>query len=131
MLDNENPYSSGYPWRYWRKEERSSLPRAREPLESVDRRLGSDGAEYALQSRLVDLDPLEQRATYEMHAGMWRDGELVRQEEHTLLINFYFMNETILLLERAGFTDIVVHAGHREEAPTGDDDFIVFVARKP
>ena len=35
------------------------------------------------------------------------------------------------MLERAGFTDVVVHAGHREEAPTDDDDFIVFVAKKP
>jgi hypothetical protein len=34
---------------------------------------------------------------------MWRDGELVRQEEHTLHINFYFKNETLLLLERAAF----------------------------
>jgi hypothetical protein len=79
----------------------------------------------------VDLDPLEQRATYPMHAGMRRDGDLLRQEGHTLHINFYFMNETLLLPERAGFTDVVVHAGHREEAPTGDDDFIVFVATKP
>jgi hypothetical protein len=131
VLDNENPYSSGYPWRYWRKDERATLPRAREPLEEVERRRGSDGAEYALKSRLVDLDPLEQRATYAMDAGMWRDGQLVQREEHALHINFYFKNETVLLLERAGFTDIVVQAGHREEAPTGDDDFIVFVAKRP
>ncbi len=84
-----------------------------------------------MKSRLLDLDPLEQRATYEMRAGMWRDGELVQQEEHTLHINFYFKNEIELMLERAGFTDVVVHAGHREEAPTEDDDFIVFVAKKP
>ena len=131
VIDNENPYSSDYPWRYWRKDERRELPRESEPLDSAERRLGSDGAEYALKSRLLDLDPLEQRATYEMRAGMWRDGELVQQEEHTLHINFYFKNEVELMLERAGFTDVVVHAGHREEAPTEDDDFIVFVAKKP
>jgi hypothetical protein len=131
VLDNENPSSSGYPWRYWRKDEREALPRAREPLEEVERRRGSDGAEYALKSRLVDLDPLEQRATYAMDAGMWRDGQLVQREEHALHINFYFKNETVLLLERAGFTDIVVQADHREEAPTGGDDFIVFVAKRP
>ena len=131
VIDNENPYSSGYSWPYWRKEKRSGLPRDREPLDAAERRRGSDGAEYALESRLLDLDPLEQRATYEMQAGMWRDGELVQQEEHTLHINFYFKNEVELMLERAGFTDVVVHAGHREEAPTEDDDFIVFVAKKP
>jgi SAM-dependent methyltransferase len=130
VLDNENPYSSGYPWRAWRKSERAELPRPPEPLEAAERRRGSDGAEYALQSRLMDVDPLEQFATYEMRAGMWRDGELVREEEHALRINFYFVEELVLLLERAGFTEIVVHGGHREEPATRDDDFVVFVAKK-
>jgi hypothetical protein len=95
----------------------------------------SDGAgrteRSTLQSRLVDLDPLEQLATYEMRAGMWRDGELVRREGHTLHINFYFKNELLLLLERAGFADLIVHGDHRGEAPKRDDDFVSFVAKKP
>jgi hypothetical protein len=131
VLDNENPYSSEWPWRYWVKDERTDIPRAWEPLDAAERRRGSDGAEYALQSRVVDLDPLEQLATYEMRAAMWREGELVQEEEHTLHISFYFKNELLLMLERAGFTDIVVHGDHREEAPTKDSDFIIFVARKP
>lgn len=132
VLDNENPYSPGYPsWRLWRKDERAELPRPREPLDKAERRRGSDGAEYALQSRLLDLDPLEQFATYEMRAAMWRDGELVKEEDHALRINFYFKNEIMLLLERVGFTDIAVHGDHREAAATKDSDFIVFVATKP
>lgn len=130
-LDNENPYSSAYPWRYWLREERAALPRPWKPLGEAERRRGSDGAEYALVSRVADLDPLEQRVTYEMRAGMWRDGELVQEEEHTLHITLYFKNELLLLLERAGFTDIVVHGDHREEPPTKDSDFVVFVAKKP
>ena len=130
VLDNENPYSPDYPWRSWRKEEGAGLPRPLKPLEEAERRRGSDGAEYALESRLLDLDPLEQFATYEMRAGMWRNGELVQEEEHHLRINFYFKNELLLLLERAGFTDIVVHGDHREEAPTRDSDFLVFVAKR-
>ncbi len=131
VLDNENPYSPDYPWLSWRKDERVGLPRPPKPLEKAERRRGSDGAEYALESRLLDLDPLEQFATYEMCAGMWRDGELVEEEEHSLRINFYFKNELLLLLERAGFTDIVVHGDHRQEAPTRVSDFVVFVAKKP
>jgi SAM-dependent methyltransferase len=131
VLDNENPYTSEYPWRYWVKSERSAIPRPWTPLADAERRRGSDGAEYALQSRIVDLDPLEQSATYEMRAGMWRDGELVREEEHVLHMNNYFGNELVLLLERAGFVDIVVHGDHRDEPPTKDSDFLVFVARKP
>jgi len=131
VLDNENPYSGSYPWRSWRKEERANLPRPRVPLAGAERRLGADGAEYALESRLLDLDPLEQVATYEMRAGMWRDGELVQEEEHSLRINFYFKNELLLLLERAGFTDVEIHGDHREEAATGASDFLVFVAMRP
>jgi SAM-dependent methyltransferase len=130
-LDNENPYTSEWPWRYWVADERSALPREWTPLEEAQRRRGSDGAEYALLSRVLDLDPLEQRVTYEMRAGMWRDGELVEQEEHVLHLGFYFRHELELMLERAGFVDIVVHGDHREEPPTKDSKFVVFVARKP
>jgi SAM-dependent methyltransferase len=130
VLDNESPYSSGSLWRYWLKDERTALPRAWEPLDTAERRRGSDGAEYALQSRVVDLDPLEQLATYEMRAGMWLKDELVLEEKHTLHISFFFKNELLLMLERAGFTDIVAQGDHREEAPTKDSDFVVFVARK-
>lgn len=130
VLDNETPYSSEYPWQYWLKAERTALPRAWEPLEEAERRRGSDGAEYALQSRVVALDPLEQSATYEMRAGMWRNGELVQEEEHVLHMNFYFTNELQLLLERAGFTDIVIHGDHREEPATKESDFVVLVAKK-
>ncbi len=62
---------------------------------------------------------------------MWRNGELVEEEEHSLRINFYFKNELLLLLERAGFTDIVVHGDYRDETATRDSDFLVFVAKKP
>ena len=61
---------------------------------------------------------------------MWRDGALVAEELHTLHINYYFKNELLLLLEHVGFEQIAVHAGHREEPPTADNDFVVFLARK-
>jgi SAM-dependent methyltransferase len=131
VLDNENPYTSGLPWKYWQRSERDVIPRPWEPLEEAERRRGSDGSEYALQGRVVDFDPLEQRSTNEMRAAQWRDGELVAQEEHTLHLNFYFKNELLLLLERAGFADIVVHGDYREEPANAETDFVVFVAGKP
>jgi hypothetical protein len=79
---------------------------------------------------VVDFDPLEQRLAYEMRAATWRDGELVRQEEHTLHMTLYFKNELQLLLERAGFVVGAVHGDHREEPATRDTKFVVFVARK-
>ena len=47
-----------------------------------------------------------------------------------LHINFYFKNELLMLLERAGFDDVVVHGDHRDEPATRDDDFLLFVAKK-
>ncbi|MEP7223549.1 MAG: hypothetical protein ABI783_01155, partial [Actinomycetota bacterium] len=78
----------------------------------------------------VDLDPLGQHVTLEMHAEMWRDGNLESEEDHTLNIGLYFRNELLLMLERTGFTNIVVHGEHTEREPTSDDDFLVFVATK-
>jgi SAM-dependent methyltransferase len=130
VLDNENPYAMGERWRYWQKDHRPAFPREWEPLEETERRRASDGAEYALQARIVAFDPLEQRISYEMRAGMWVDGDLIRQEQHRLQMTLYFKNELQLMLERAGFRDIVVHGDYREEPASPDSDFVVFVARK-
>jgi SAM-dependent methyltransferase len=128
VLDNEVPYANSRRWSYWPKEKRSELPgQWREPGE---RRRGSDGNEYALVGRLVTLDPLEQQARLEIRGYMWNDGELAAEEEHAITMNLYFRNELLVMLERAGFVDVVVHGDHKEQEPTPDDDFLVFVARK-
>ncbi len=127
VLDNEVPYSDADVWRYWPKGSRTSLPEPFEPSE--ERHLASDGAEYSLAIRVLDVDPLEQCTTLEMHAEMWRDGELVSEEDHALTARSYFRDELVLMLERAGFEDIVVHGGYTEEEATADHDFLVFVAR--
>jgi SAM-dependent methyltransferase len=130
VIDNESPYADPS-WRYWTPGTRDELPRPWKPVEEADRRLASDGAEYVLDARIVDLDPLAQRIGYEMRAAMWRDGKLVREEEHRLQMTLYFTNELLLMLERAGFTGVVVHGDHREEPATGDSAFVVLVAKKP
>jgi SAM-dependent methyltransferase len=128
VLDNEVPYASPVRWRYWLKEGRGELPR---PWAGRgDRRTAADGAEYELDSRIVHLDPLSQEITLEMRARMWRDGELVADEEHVLTMTMYFAYELVLLLERAGFVDVELRAGYTDAEPTGDDDVVVFVARK-
>jgi len=122
------PYAAGNNWEYWPKDARAELPLSwGDPGE---RRKGADGAEYALRARVAAFDPLEQQLTYEMRAWMWRDGELVAEEEHRLDMTVYFTREIVLMLERAGFVDVELRAGYEDRAPTGDDDFVVFVARK-
>jgi SAM-dependent methyltransferase len=131
VVDNEVPYARGNPWPQW-QEGRDEYPRPRrEGVPGADeRRTGSDGAEYALRSRILELEPLEQRVVYEMRAYKWCAGELVAEEEHRLCMTLYFTHELKLLLERAGFRDIELLAGYDDRPPTGDDAFVVFVARK-
>jgi SAM-dependent methyltransferase len=109
VLDNEVPYAGAREWRYWTKDGRGELPR---PLgEPGERRRGADGAEYALRVRLLELDPLEQQTTYEIRAWMWRDEELVAEEEYRLDMTLYFTHELAVLLEGAGFEDVELRAG--------------------
>lgn len=126
VLDVEAPYANPRTWRYWPSEGRRELPR--EWPAAGERRLGSDGVEYELASRLVELDPLRQSLAREIRARMWRDGRLVGEEEHRLTENLYFANEVVLMLERAGFGEVVVQGGYEPRPPTPDDEMVVFAA---
>ena len=126
LVDIEVPYADAQLWPYWLRSERASLP---EPSERPQkRRPASDGTELGLRSRIVDLDPLAQRVTYEMRAEQWREGVLEAEETYELTINLYFKDELLTLLERAGFTDVAVEGDHNDAEPTPDDEFLVFVA---
>jgi SAM-dependent methyltransferase len=128
LLDNETPYSNGRLWPYWTKEKREELPEPwREPGE---RRRAADGSELALRSRIVDMDPLDQTFRLELRVFKWRDGRLVAEEEHALSMRMYFRDELLLMLRAAGFADVEVRRGYADEPPSGDDEFLVFIARE-
>jgi hypothetical protein len=131
LLDNEVPYANKGLWGYWLEEERTALPKPWRELHDGDRRQGSDGAEYALRSRVVELDPLAQCVTIEMRAGLWRDGEHVATEEYVLRMSLYFTHEIAALLELTGFVDVTLRADYTDKEPGPDTDFVVFIARKP
>ncbi|HUG64292.1 MAG TPA: class I SAM-dependent methyltransferase [Gaiellaceae bacterium] len=128
VLDNEVPYAA-VDWRFWSKDGRQELPRPWR--KKGDRRVASDGSELELRSRLVDVDPHAQRVSMDIRALLWRGDELVAEEEHAIAMTLYFTHEIELMLERAGFVDVELRAGYEDRPPTGDDDFVVFVARKP
>jgi SAM-dependent methyltransferase len=127
LLDTEVPYADTRLWSYWPADGRAALPEAAQPPR--ERRRASDGSEYGLRSRVVEVDPLEQRVALEMRAELWRDGRLEAEEEHALTTVMYFRNELLLMLEQAGFGDVEVQGDHNDEPATGDDEFIVLVAR--
>lgn len=129
VFDNEVPYADGNGWELWSPEGRETLPSARRPPGVRD--VGADGTEYELRSRVLDLDPLEQRMTMEMHASMWRDGELVAADEQLLTLTLYFKDEIVLMLERAGFVEITVRAALTDAEPTAAHDFLAYTARRP
>ena len=127
LLDTEVPYADTGLWKYWLADGRAALPEAAEPPR--ERRRAADGSEYGLRSRVVDLDPLEQRVTLEMRAELWRDGKLEADEVRALTIGLYFRNELLLMLEQAGFADVEVEGDHNDAPATADDEFIVLIAR--
>ena len=95
-----------------------------------DRRRGSDGAEYALRGRLVDVDQEARQTTMALHAWMWRDGELVAEDEHLLTESFYERDELVALLDSAGLVDVEVRGGYHGGPPAPDDEMLVFLARR-
>jgi SAM-dependent methyltransferase len=129
VLDNEVPYAKAFLWAYWTKEKRQELPR--QWRDEGDRRPLADGTELELRSRLVEADPIAQRVEIEMRAFHWNGDEMLAEEEHRIEMTDYFTFELELLLERTGFVDVELRAGYEDRPPTSDDDFVVFIARKP
>lgn len=128
VLDHETPYANAPRWPLWTSAGRAELP---EPWpQPGPRRRAADGAEYELRARAVDLDPLDQTLTFEMRAEKWVGGLRVAEETHALSMRMYFRDELLLLLERAGFSEIDVRGGYVGEAPTADSDVLVYTARR-
>jgi SAM-dependent methyltransferase len=127
VFSHELPYEDGSQWRYWLPETRSELPGAW-PSNGARRRT-ADGDEIELLMRLAELDPLEQLVTMEMRPRLWRGDELVAEEEHTIRISLYFVQELLHLLEQAGFRDVSVEGRYSGRPATRDDMTVVLVAR--
>jgi SAM-dependent methyltransferase len=99
-----------------------------EPLEPpAERLLGSDGCEYSLRGRFIEVNRAERRVTRAIQAWQWRDGELVAEEEHLLTESVYERDELAALLEGTGFVDVEARGG----ASAWDHDMLVFLARRP
>jgi SAM-dependent methyltransferase len=128
LLDTYLPYKDADEWRYWIREEREGLP---EPWPaSGTRRRAENGEEIELTNRLAALDPLEQVVTREIRATLWRDGQIVRQEEYKLFERLYFRSELLAMLALAGFRDIQVLGDYTEKNASPDSGILVYVARR-
>jgi hypothetical protein len=126
VLDHETPYANAGRWPLWTRDGRAQLPEAWPEPGARDR--AADGAEYELRVRALDLDPLDQTLAYEIRADKWVNGEHVAEETHALSMRMYFRDELLLLLERAGFSEVDVRGGYAGAPPTADNDFLVYTA---
>lgn len=130
ITDHELPYGrqDEKQWALWLPGHRVRIP-GEWPTEG-DRRTTADGDEIELSARLAELDPLNQRRTLEMRARLWHEGQIVKEEYHSLEECWYFAQEILLMLEVAGFRDVAIEGNYTGQPATADDGMVVFVARK-
>lgn len=129
VFDNEVPYADGNGWEFWQAAGREALPQQRQPPGKRD--VAADGTEYELRSRVLAFDPLLQQMSLEMEAFRWRGGELVEQDTQCLTLTYYFRDEIVLMLERAGFVEVTTSAALTDAAPSAADNFLVYKASRP
>lgn len=128
VLDNETPYANAHRWPLWTRSGRAQLPEEWPP--PGERKRASSGAEYALRARAIAFDPLDQTLALELRADKWVDGRHIATEERPITLRLYFRDELVLMLERAGFSEITVSGAYTDAAPSADDEFLVYVARR-
>jgi SAM-dependent methyltransferase len=97
---------------------------------SSERKPLADGSELELTARTVSTDPLENVATRQIRARLWRNGELLKEEIHTQNLEDYNKDELVLMLEHAGFKDIQLFGDFSDEPATVDHEDLIFIARK-
>lgn len=113
-------------WALWLPGHREGAP-SEWPSEG-NRKTAADGDEIETLFRQGELDPLEQRVTCHIRARLWHEGQIAKEEEYELKINF--AQEVLLMLDHAGFRRVAVEAGYSGRPGTADDPMVAFVATK-
>lgn len=127
LLDSYLPYKDPDEWCFWLQEERRKLPEAWPS--SGSRKTAGNGEEIELRIRIAALDPLDQIVTRQIKAILWRDGQIAKQEEYTLLERLYFRNELIAMLTGAGFHAIDVLGDYTQDPATPESGILIYVAK--
>ena len=76
------------------------------------------------------VDPVENVATRQIRMRLWHEGDLIKEEIHTQRLDDYSKNELVLMLERAGFSDVQVFGDFSDEPATADHHELIFICRK-
>ena len=130
LINHELPYEriDEERWARWLAGHRTDIPRPWP--ETGDRRRAANGDEIELISRLLELDPFEQRHVLEMRARLWRAGSIVAEEAYKLAESLYFAQEIRPMLTGVGFREVVLERGYSGQPATADDGIVTYVATK-
>ena len=109
-------------------ENRHALPQ--EWPSAGKRKLLADGCELEITARTVAMDPLEDIATRQIRARLWQNGELLKEEIHTQMVEDFSKHEWLLMLEKAGFREVKIVGDYSDEPATADHNVLVFLASK-
>jgi len=71
-----------------------------------------NGDMITLESKVIDVDYVHQYTTSHHRYEKWRNGELIQTELERFPLRWYGIEEFKMILEKIGFTDIVISADY-------------------
>lgn len=84
-----------------------------------------------LEEKRIEVNFIEQRVVSLLKYEKWKDGQLIQSELQRFPVRWYGMNEFAMLLEKAGFSDIVISGNYEYgTAPQHANQMITYEARK-
>lgn len=93
-----------------------------------DRKEVSKGLRFIRREKSYH-DPVEQCIQGKVRSEMWQGKRLLKWQERELVLRWYSHYEFRLLLEKAGFREVILHQGYQAHKPKGRD-FMIFEAIK-
>jgi ubiquinone/menaquinone biosynthesis C-methylase UbiE len=88
------------------------------------------GETITVESKVVEVNFLEQYSVSHLRCEKWREGELVRTEMQRFALRWYGLEEFELVLRNLGFSEVVVSADYEYgKRPTRADQTFTFEAR--
>jgi ubiquinone/menaquinone biosynthesis C-methylase UbiE len=88
------------------------------------------GETITVESKVVEVNFLEQYSVSHMRYEKWRDGELLQTEMQRFPLRWYGLEEFELILKSLGFSEVVVSADYEYgKRPTRADQTFAYEAR--
>ena len=89
------------------------------------------GETITVESKVVEVNFLEQYSVSHMRYEKWREGELLQTEMQRFALRWYGLEEFELVLKSLGFTDVVVSADYEYgKRPSSAEQTFTFEARR-